>query len=485
MGDQSEETKMADHSNKDEMKQVQPQHDLIDDSDSVKNQDSEDTSKEEASTSTLKSFQHRNKQGMLETVYTEPDWSRDPAAKFKLEVLKSGQIIDTIDISQKRFYIIGRLDACDIQAEHPSISRFHAVLQFADDGFLYVYDLNSTHGTKLNKTSVLPRRYFRVHIGHMLRFGASTRLYILSGPTELAAQENERLLKQEEAIRQHKETKTTNATREEKLDQMQGISWGMSDDVGEEEDQDDDTDAMAMVTSRILSQGGDFDVDAYYRKDPVKALRHFFSQMDDEMEFAYEQVQLGRAREFSASIELPVYDVVGNALTATGQGERKKDAMENCCLNACRILDAKKMLQKAASSVKSQTRSARTNDDDEDDEFYDRTGDVQRKRAKREHRLLQKQQMPVETAQTLATKHSNLEQQINELEDTIKNLETKNADDIDQDNNADEVDSYVKNLQAKSAKIQIRRLKKERDQLLIDLDQTKQLLKFVQPSLLL
>lgn len=26
------------------------------------------------------------------------------------------------------------------------------------------------------------------------------------------------------------------------------------------------TDAMAMVTSRILSQGGDFDVDAYYRK---------------------------------------------------------------------------------------------------------------------------------------------------------------------------------------------------------------------------
>lgn len=68
------------------MKQVQPQHDLIDDSDSVKNQDSEDTSKEEASTSTLKSFQHRNKQGMLETVYTEPDWSRDPAAKFKLEV---------------------------------------------------------------------------------------------------------------------------------------------------------------------------------------------------------------------------------------------------------------------------------------------------------------------------------------------------------------------------------------------------------------
>lgn len=72
------------------------------------------------------------------------------------------------------------------------IFRFHAILQFGmpsenddvqfqKDGSLgfYLYDLNSTHGTFLNKAQVPTNEYFRVKVGHMMKFGGSSRIYIL------------------------------------------------------------------------------------------------------------------------------------------------------------------------------------------------------------------------------------------------------------------------------------------------------------------
>ena len=99
--------------------------------------------------------------------------------------------------------VFGRLPVCDVALDHPSISRYHAILQYrptdattttADDeggernplpssgtneaGF-YVYDLNSTHGSFLNKSKLRPRVYYRVRVGQMVRFGGSSRLFVL------------------------------------------------------------------------------------------------------------------------------------------------------------------------------------------------------------------------------------------------------------------------------------------------------------------
>ena len=99
--------------------------------------------------------------------------------------------------------VFGRLPICDIPLEHPSISRYHAVLQYRpsdapnatqdeergegsllslhapnETGF-YVYDLNSTHGSFLNKSKLQPRVYYRVRVGQMVRFGGSSRLFVL------------------------------------------------------------------------------------------------------------------------------------------------------------------------------------------------------------------------------------------------------------------------------------------------------------------
>ncbi|EGD80570.1 hypothetical protein PTSG_01162 [Salpingoeca rosetta] len=413
-------------------------------------------------------------------IYTAPEWSRVPTADYKLEVLKGGRIIDTIDISKKPFYIVGRAPICDIQAEHPSISRCHTVLQHGDDGFVYAYDLNSTHGTKLNKTKMPPKRYYRFRIGQMLRFGASTRLYILSGPEELEAQESARLETQEDAIRERQAKKLEDALKA----RDQGVTWGV--DESEPEDTDTaggDADVLAAIAKNIETHGPDFDQKAFYRKDPQRALKHYLTQVGEDLEFEFDQMQMGRTREYVATIELPIYDVNGRGMKISGQGERKKEAMESCCLNACRALDAKNLLR--------DTQSARKFDDDDDDvyggdddndEFYDRTGDVQRKRAKRQQRSgAVGSQKDVQTAETLEAKKSSLEAQISNLETEIEALEKTLAD--QEEEGLDEVDSYVKGLQAKTTKSKIKKMRKEVDQLQMDLKQTQQLLKFLRPSL--
>ena len=99
--------------------------------------------------------------------------------------------------------MFGRLPVCDVPLEHPSISRYHAVLQYRPTGATtvgdqdeggegrplsfgtpneagyYVYDLGSTHGSFLNKSKLQPRVYCRVRVGQMVRFGGSSRLFVL------------------------------------------------------------------------------------------------------------------------------------------------------------------------------------------------------------------------------------------------------------------------------------------------------------------
>ena len=55
----------------------------------------------------------------------------------------------------------------------------------------YLYDLNSTHGSFHNKNQCFPKTYYRLRVGHMMKFGGSTRLLILQGPEEDTEAESE------------------------------------------------------------------------------------------------------------------------------------------------------------------------------------------------------------------------------------------------------------------------------------------------------
>ncbi|KFZ13298.1 hypothetical protein V501_03759 [Pseudogymnoascus sp. VKM F-4519 (FW-2642)] len=131
--------------------------------------------------------------------YHEPPEARKPPPRdaWKLFVFKNGSIVDTIDLGSRSCWLIGRDAAiADLPAEHPSISKQHAVIQFrfvekVDEygerkGGVkpYLLDLESANGTKLNGGKVEGARFVEVRGGDLLAFGESTREYVVMLPKD-------------------------------------------------------------------------------------------------------------------------------------------------------------------------------------------------------------------------------------------------------------------------------------------------------------
>ena len=114
-------------------------------------------------------------------MYTEPEWGEATSKSGFFEVLKEGRIIETIPIEVGTSLIsFGRLPDNTIKLDHDSISRKHAILQFGPRNSAFIYDLESTHGTFLNKERAPSLQYIKIASGNVLiQFGASTRKYLL------------------------------------------------------------------------------------------------------------------------------------------------------------------------------------------------------------------------------------------------------------------------------------------------------------------
>ncbi|KAI0813871.1 SMAD/FHA domain-containing protein [Xylaria sp. FL0064] len=126
--------------------------------------------------------------------YHEPSEARKPSPKdqWKLFVFKGEDIIDTIPLSNRSCWLVGRdVAVVDMVAEHPSVSKQHAVIQFRyiekrnEYGDKlgkvkpYLIDLESANGTLLNSKKVPPTRYLELREKDMIQFGQSTREYVL------------------------------------------------------------------------------------------------------------------------------------------------------------------------------------------------------------------------------------------------------------------------------------------------------------------
>ncbi|KAH6653057.1 SMAD/FHA domain-containing protein, partial [Truncatella angustata] len=126
--------------------------------------------------------------------YHEPPEARKPSPKdqWKLFVFKGQDIIDTIELNARTCWLMGReMAVIDIAAEHPSISKQHAVIQFR---YLekrneygdrigkvkpYLIDLESANGTKLNSKRIPDSRYLELQDRDLIELGQSTREYVL------------------------------------------------------------------------------------------------------------------------------------------------------------------------------------------------------------------------------------------------------------------------------------------------------------------
>lgn len=65
--------------------------------------------------------------------------------KAIFDVVFQHRFAQRFDLHEHRAYVIGRSSECDIQIDHPTLSRQHALL-FCSEGVWYLRDLNSTNG---------------------------------------------------------------------------------------------------------------------------------------------------------------------------------------------------------------------------------------------------------------------------------------------------------------------------------------------------
>ncbi|KAJ4939344.1 hypothetical protein JOQ06_028793 [Pogonophryne albipinna] len=332
--------------------------------------------------------------------YTEPLWGGTaPDTPYALEILKNGTIIDTVPLTDKSYIVVGRLPVCDVPLDHPSISRYHAIIQYrreqgegesvGEERGFYVHDLGSTHGTVVNKNKIPPKTFIRIRVGHVLKFGGSTRLFILQGPefdeekeSELTVTElRERGRKRREELEKRMTGDGSDDDDEKEEDGQSegskvpgkpsndesGCSWGMGEEAAPEEDENEENPFSTEFQE---------DQEAAYLKDPKKALQGFYDREGEELEFEYEDQSHG---SWLCRIQLPVDDAMGRQLVAevTHTG-KKKDAAIQCCLDACRMLEARGLLRQEAVSRKRKKKNWEDEDfyDSDDDNFLDRTGTV-------------------------------------------------------------------------------------------------------------
>ncbi|CAJ0597264.1 unnamed protein product [Cylicocyclus nassatus] len=328
--------------------------------------------------------------------YTAPPWASvpDPGLGYRLEIVKNGAIVDTIDLDNRKhetFVLIGRLPNCDVVLDHPSISRYHCVLQYGEDPMdksgkgWHIYDMGSTHGSKANKNKIPPKQYMRIRVGFVLQFGGSTRLLSLLGPstdcepewdyspTEMKEKMHKKALEAKLAAAAKKEFEEEKAREAEK---SEGIDWGMN--YGE-----DDEPAPDIELDPHLME----DREQYYRADPKKALAKFFEREGFDMEFQLTEQGSGHTHKWLCSIELPIeVNGIDRAVTAQATvSTSKKDAQVQCALEACRILDAHGVLRRSTNKSRAKNKELEANDfyDEDDDEYLDRTGQIEKQREKR------------------------------------------------------------------------------------------------------
>lgn len=125
--------------------------------------------------------------------YIEPFWSSKPLCEYSFEVTKEGAVLEEIPLMGKPYFVVGRQkDIVDIWQENPTISRRHAVFQHKDTGDLFIYDLGSTHGTFVNQKLIAKQSYLKIKQGDIIRFGMSTRWFILNGGPEQEEEEDDK-----------------------------------------------------------------------------------------------------------------------------------------------------------------------------------------------------------------------------------------------------------------------------------------------------
>ncbi|GAQ91101.1 hypothetical protein KFL_007270080 [Klebsormidium nitens] len=348
--------------------------------------------------------------------YEIPAWSAPPGQPYALEVVKEGAVLAQLDVSRKGAYMFGRSERADFPLEHATVSRYHAVLQFKEGGEAALFDLGSTHGTFVNKKQVKARVYVPVHVGDVLKFGQSSRLYVFQGPAELMPEEGlsraeKQQLKRLEAAQEAKMAEESLVrARAAKLGE---VTWGQADDAEDEEEQEDVEGITWETHTGPLTSNQEKSRDKVVkRRDKIANLR---KEMDviQSKEIAQGGLTPGQQAQIARN-EARLEELT-----------EELEAMEETLNESIRESLGARPARAAAGKKRGRPGSDDEDGDSDEDEFYNRAG-AQKKKAARGPAPVEAAAV-VETAETLLEKRDVLAGERDTLEDEIRQEEERKA----------------------------------------------------------
>lgn len=311
-----------------------------------------------------------------------------------------------------------------------------------------------------------------MRVGHQLKLGNSTRCYILQGPSEDEEEQSELTITELKQQKIEKEKEREQKELDEKLERErlakekedEGISWGMQDDAEDEQDLAENPYAATNNEELFIS-------------DPKKTLRGFFEREGHDLDYRCDELSPG---VFICRIELPIDDEFGKPIICEVQHKgKKKECVVQCALEACRILDRHGVLRQANHEPRRKRKVSES--DSDDDNFFDRTGDVEKKR-------LKKQAQPEQQALT----YEQLKVQEKEITEKIQQHEHKLEEMIEYEKRqkqameVDDLDSFMSHLSdQKIDKFEIRNLKNELQNLKQEIAKIQKLINIAKPSVVL
>eukprot|EP01018_Ginkgo_biloba_P026214 Gb_36776 [translate_table: standard] len=417
-----------------------------------------------------------NKERKEETVspiqpYSIPPWSEPPGQPYYLEVLKDGSIIERLDVSEKGAYMFGRSDWCDFALEHPTISRFHAVLQYKANGVAYLYDLGSTHGSFVNKNKVQPKVYKQLHVGDVFRFGHSSRLYILQGPTELMPPEHsikgERQSFHETADDQERddmEASLLRAKREASV--VDGISWGMMEDAFEEDAKENEEEITWQTFKGQLTE-------------KQQKTRDNILKRNEKVANLKKEIDAIQAKEIAQG------GLTQGQQTQIARNEQRMEQIVEELENLEDTLNQsiQESIGARIGNVGSTKKKGIADDEDEgqsdDDEFYDRT-----KKLRNSGQQKPEQQQTVETAETLLEKKEKLAKDMENIRTALQAEEPRKGTENAGGNleSEDPLDAFMTGLSTQIVKDETNQLHRKLESLQSEMNRVVYLLKIADPT---
>jgi pSer/pThr/pTyr-binding forkhead associated (FHA) protein len=277
--------------------------------------------------------------------YHEPIWSSEyqgDGPPYTLEIIKQGVSKGLIS-PNKKYLTIGRLPSSDIEIEHESASRNHAVIQYSKE-YCFIYDLGSSHGSFLNKARVNPKDYIRVYNGDRLRFGASTRVFLLHGPKQ-----NDRII-----------TNTNNNANTNTRRVQNQRSWGDQEDAYEGNGWSSKFPSQTLDRKTLTKQEP-------YHQDPKHYISNFVSNNKVELVIEYTGKNI-------IECLLEINGLIG-VFECKGKGKSKAIAEKDACMEACWKLSQMDILESTDQGMSDVQQRKRLLDKlgDDDQGFFDRT----------------------------------------------------------------------------------------------------------------